>query len=111
VDLPEVEVVGSEPPERLVQLSERDLRVTSVRADLRHQEDGIAAIGNRAAHPVFTLPIVVLPGVVEEIHTGIDGLVHDAHGFSRRTDAAQVIPAEADDGDPIGVPSERAARD
>ena len=103
VDLPQVQVVGSQPPQRLVELAHRDPRVAAVRADLRHQEHRVAAIGNRASHPLFALAPVIFPGIVEEVNAGVYCFVHDAHGFGAVFRVAEVVAAESDDGDAIGM--------
>src|SRR2546425_8850480 len=52
VDLPEVEVVGPQPPQGFVELAEGDRLAAAVRAALRHQEDLVppAALGQGLAH-------------------------------------------------------------
>src|SRR6188474_2171588 len=59
VDLPEIEVVGPKPPKRFVELTQRGLPVTTVRAHLGHEEDGIPAISDRPSHAPFALAVVI----------------------------------------------------
>ena len=111
VNLPEVEIIGPQPPQRLLELPHRDFRVAAVRADLRHQEDRVAAIVDRATHPLFALAFVIFPGVVEKVDARVDRGVDDPHRLGHRLRLSEVISAEADDGDEVGMPSERAASD
>ena len=46
VNLPEVEVVGAQAPQRVFELPHRNFAIASVRADLGHEEDLVAAIGD-----------------------------------------------------------------
>ena len=59
VHLPEIQIVRAEPLEGLVQLTHRHRRVAAVRADLRHEEDPLAAILDGAAEAILALAIVV----------------------------------------------------
>ena len=96
MDLPEIEVVGSQPFQRLVQLPHRHARVAAVRADLGHEEDALAPVGDRPAHANFTLALVVLPGVVHEGDARVDGRVNDLHGLTGRRDEPEVIAAQSE---------------
>src|SRR5215831_19915490 len=60
VDLPEIEIVGPEPLQRFVQLPHRHPGVSSVSADLGHQEHTVATIRNCAPHPDLAFVLVVL---------------------------------------------------
>src|SRR5262249_41816642 len=65
----------------------------------------------RLAHPLLALAAVVLPGVVEEVHAGVDGLVDDGGGLLQRRRRADVVAADADARDlHLGAP-ELLARD
>ena len=64
MDLPQVQVVGPQTPQRLLELAHGDRRIAAVRADLRHQEDRVPPVGDGAPHAALALPFVVLPGVV-----------------------------------------------
>jgi hypothetical protein len=67
-----------------------------------------AAVGDGASHPTFALAVVILPGVVEEVDPGVDGLVNDADRFGNGLRLAEVIAAEPDHGDAIRMAPERA---
>ena len=111
VDLPQVEVVGLQSLQRLVELPQGDLLVAAVGADLGHQEDLVAPTLEGLAHPLLALAVVVLPGVVEEVDAGIDRLVDDGDGFLEGRGVAQAVAAQPDDGDRLLGPPERFARD
>ena len=55
-------------------------------------------------------PVVVLPGVVEEVHAGVDRLVDDAHRLGDGRDLAEVVAAEAEDRHLVGVTAEATPR-
>ena len=111
VHLPEVEIIRSQPSQRLLELPHRHFRVAPVRADLRHQENRFTTIFDRATHPLFAFAVVIFPGVVQEVDTRIDRGVNNPHRFGHRIGFAKMISAEADDGDEVWMASERAAID
>jgi hypothetical protein len=61
VDLPQVEVVGLQSAERVLELSQRHSRIPPVRADLCHQENVLSPVGDRAAHAVARLDLFKQP--------------------------------------------------
>src|SRR5215470_17683958 len=95
VKLKEVEVVGLEATERLVNLA-RGGRL-SAPVDFGHDERLLAiAIAQSFAHPDFALTAVVVPAVVQEIDSIIDASPNDAYGFRLgEFRLAQVKSAEA----------------
>jgi hypothetical protein len=99
VDLPEVEVVGLQAPERLLELADRGLAIAAVRADLGHQEDLVAAAAERFAHEGLAASLVVLPRVVHERDAGVHGLLHEADGLLPAPERAEVEAAETEDAD------------
>jgi hypothetical protein len=108
MDLPQIEVVGVQPSKRLLELALRHVGVSTVRADLRHQEHTLPAVLNGPAHPAFAFAVVVFPGVVKKVHAGVDRRVDDADRLLDRFDHAKVIAAETDDRDEFGVAAESA---
>jgi hypothetical protein len=102
VNLPEIEMIGPEAPQRFVKLARRHPGVASVRAHLRHQEDRVPAIGDGPSHPALALSVVVLPGVVEEVDARVDRFVNNPHGLGDRLGFAEMKAAETDDGHAIG---------
>jgi hypothetical protein len=111
VNLPEIKMIGSQTPQRFVKLAQRHVGVASVRADLRHQEDRIPAIGDGPSHSALALSVVVLPGIVEEIDAGVDCFVNNPHGLGDCLDFAEMKAAETDDGHAIGMTAKRSASD
>ena len=83
VDLPEIEVVGLQPAQALLQLDHRVRRRAVVGAVLGHQEDlvAVAILRQRHAHAPLRLVVVVLPGVVHEGDAVVDGGVDEADGL------------------------------
>ena len=104
MDLPEIEVVGLQPAQALLQLDHRVGCRAVVRAVLGHQEDlvAVAILGQRIPHAPLRLVVGVLPGVVHEGDAVIDGGVDDAGGlvFRRHAEmkAAQTEQRNADPG-------------
>src|SRR5262249_58140206 len=63
------------------------------------------------SQPFLTAAVVVLPGVVEEAHAGIERLVGEPVGFVHARQIAQVMAADADGGDVNPGLAERSPRD
>src|SRR6185503_12108789 len=82
VNLPEVEVIGLQPAQRLFELPHRLAPVAAVRTHLRHQEDLVPAAGERLAHDFLRLAVVVFPRVVHERDAGVDRGPDDADAFA-----------------------------
>jgi len=94
VKLKQVNVVGLQPLERLVDLFGRGLGVAAI--DLGHEEDLLAiAVAQRLAHAYFTVAVVVVPAVVHEGDAVVDRSANDLDGLSL-TGIADVIAAETE---------------
>ena len=96
VDLPEVEMVGLQAPQRLLQHLHGQFLAAAVRANLGHQEDFVAPALEAAAHPVFRLAVVVFPAVVEERDARVDGLVDQLDGVVHGLQIAEMMSADAE---------------
>ena len=96
VDLPQVEMIGLQPAQRLFQHLHGEASVAAVRADLGHQEDFVAAALQALAHPVFGFAAVVFPAVVEERDAAVDGLLNESNGGGDVGSVAEVMAAEAE---------------
>src|SRR5690606_58662 len=109
VDLPEVEIVGPEPLQALLELLHRVLGPAVVRTVLRHQECPlpVALLGERLAHATLGLPTAVLPGVVQKGDTAVDRLVDDPDRFIL-LGTGEVGTADSEDGDVDTCPAERS---
>ena len=96
VDLHEIDPVGLEALERLVDLPRRGLALAAV--DLRHEEDAVAvAVAERPPHPPLALAVVVVPAVVEERDAAVHGGADDPDALLVGGLDAHVASAEADD--------------
>src|SRR5450755_5023517 len=99
MELKQVHVVGLQALQRFVELFGGG--ILSAAIDLSHQEDFLTvAIPERAAHPEF-IPagaFVVVPGVIHEVDTPVDGSADDAGGEIVSGDLSNVRTADADDG-------------
>src|SRR5687768_4759772 len=110
VHLPEIEVVGLQTTQRVLELAHPDLRVAPMRAHLRHQEDPIPTTDERLAHALLALPVVVFPGVIHEGDPRVDGLMDDAGRFLLRGYGPEVIAAESNGRDVLSRAAKGAER-
>jgi hypothetical protein len=110
VDLPEVQIVRPETPQRVLELPHRDLAVAAVRAYLRHQEHAIAAIRDGLTHARLAQAVAVVPGVVEEGDTRINRRVRQAHRRAIGLRHAEVPAAEAEDRHALAAAAEGTGR-
>lgn len=110
MDLPEVEIVGPQSAQGLLKLLHRHVLAPSVRADFGHQEDLMAPAFQRFAHPFFTAPVVILPGIVHKCDAGLDRLMDDPYRFALVFCAAEMSAAQRQHGDLDAGLAERPAR-
>ncbi len=61
VNLPNIQMIGPQAPQRFFEHSHRKLFISLVRADLRHQENLVALPFQALAHPLFALAEVIIP--------------------------------------------------
>src|SRR2546430_11300675 len=95
VELHEVDAVGLEPAQRLIDLLRRRLPVATV--DLGHEKHLVAiAVAQRLSHADLARPTVVVPAVVEEVDSVVDGRADDADGFLLVSLPAEMVAAHAD---------------
>ena len=107
VKLPEVEVIGTQAAEAVVEAPLRALVVPL--AVLGHQEHLRApAVGQRAPHHLFGPAVVIIPAVVEEGHALVDRGVHDANGFGWVLDRPDVPAAQAENRHSLSRAAERS---
>ena len=107
MELPQVEVIGTEAPQAVVQAPLRALVVPL--AVLGHEEDLLPSpvLGQRASHQLLGAPVVVVPGVVEERDSLVEGGVHQSDRLRVVLDRSDVPAAEREDRDALA----RAAQD
>jgi hypothetical protein len=80
VELHQVDAIGLQPAQRLVDLARRALLAAAV--DLGHEKRFVAiAVAQRLSHADLARPAVVVPTVVEEVDAVVDGRAHDADGL------------------------------
>ncbi len=111
VNLPDVQMIGLQTAERFVQHAHGDVLIAPMRADLGHQDHLVAFPLERVAEPHFTFAVVIIPGVVEEVDSGIDRFGNDAVGDVIAFRAAQMVSADADGGNAQTGFSQRTLRD
>src|SRR5256886_6779000 len=111
MELQEVDDVRLEPPERLLDLPGG--RRPRLPVNLGHQESSLpVAVTEGLSHSDLAPPLIVVPGVVEEVDARIDRGADDADALRlREVRLAEVEPAEADRGDPLACAAEAAHRD
>ncbi|MFZ1119017.1 MAG: hypothetical protein WAN81_02180, partial [Candidatus Binataceae bacterium] len=101
VKLHQVDSIGLQPPQRVVDLFCGRGFVAAI--DFRHQKCLVAiAIAQRLSNPNLALAVVVVPTVVEEIGPTIQRSPHDpdAFGFLHQR-AAEVMASDTHDGDTL----------
>ena len=93
VDLPHVQVIGLQPPQRLLEHRKGEPPAPAVRADLGHEDDLVPPTPECPPEQVFRLAVVIFPGVVEEGDAGIHRLVDEADRLVRGGEIAEVVTA------------------
>ena len=96
VNLPEIEVVGLQAPERFVELLQGNSFVASVRADLGHEEGLLPAALQPLAHEFFRSSAIVFPRVVQESDPRLKGLMQHPDGFGLAVHTAPMGATEAE---------------
>ena len=100
MDLPEIEVVGLQALQAVLEFEHRVRGYPIVGAILGHQERllSVAVLREGLAHPHFTGARVVFPRVIEEIGAGIDRLLNDldALGLIAQADVRSANSENAD---------------
>ena len=100
VMLHEIDVIGLEPLQGLVDLQGRLLPRAAV--DLGHQKDLRAiAVAQGLAHADFALAAVIVPRVVQKVDAVVDGRADDADAVLDVLLHADVIAAQADQRDTL----------
>src|SRR5437016_1142057 len=95
VELHEVDAVGLEPAQRLVDLPRRGLLVATV--DLGHEKRLVTiTVAQRLSHTDFARSRVVVPAVVEKVDTAVDGRAHDADGLLLVRLPPEMVAAQPD---------------
>ncbi len=77
--LPEIEVIGLQAVQRLLEHLHREILAAAVRAYLRHQKYAVAAAPQAFAHPDFALAAMIFPAVVEESDAAVYRFLDDAY--------------------------------
>src|SRR3989442_9684747 len=110
VVLHEIDAIGPQPLERLIELPRR-FRVR-LAVDLRHQKDLLpVAIPERISHAGLARAVVVVPAVVQKVDTTVDGRSNDPEAELLVDPFQSEMPAsKADRGDSFSCPAQRAVR-
>src|SRR5260370_6632125 len=89
-------MVGLESAQRFLEHPQRQVFPASVGADLCHQEDFLALAAEGRAHPVLGFAPMILPAVIEERDTAVDGGVRDPRSCLEVLKIAQVMAAQSE---------------
>src|SRR5258708_20661778 len=110
VMLHEIDAIGLQPFERLVELPHRFHVRSSV--DLRHKKDFLpVAIPERVSHAGLARAVVVVPAVVQKVDATVDGRSSDPEAELLVDPFQSEMPAsKADRGNSFSCPAERAVR-
>src|SRR6266404_3848625 len=107
MELQQVDPVGLEPAQGLLELCGRSLSVAAV--DLGHQQHSLpVAVPQRFAHADFARAVVIVPAVVQEINAVVDGGANNAKTLLLVSLLTNVIAAQADNRDLLSSPSQGA---
>src|SRR5580765_437121 len=110
VKLQKVHVIGLQPAKRLFDLISGSLLGAAV--NLRHEKGFLpVTIAHGLAHADFALPVVVVPGVVEEINSAVERGANDADALLLVLLHAEVVAAKTDHRHLLASASKRAPRD
>ncbi len=99
MNLPEIEVVGLQAAEGLLQHLHGEGSVAAVSADFGHEEDFVAIAFEGVAHPDFGFAAVIFPAVIEEGYAAVDGFVNDLGGHLSIFSVAEMVSTETQSGD------------
>jgi len=111
VNLPQIEMIRLQTTQGLFQHHHRERRITTVRANLRHDErSGAPTSAQPHAEELFRAVVVVFPRVVEERDAAVDGLVHDVDGIADRGGVSEMMAADSEGGNHVAMAPERALR-
>src|SRR3954470_11960136 len=72
MNLPEIEMVGLQTPQRLLKHPHCEIFVASVRAYFGHQEDPFPLATQRRTHPVFGFSAMIFPAIIEKCDAAVD---------------------------------------
>src|ERR1700729_1279542 len=72
--------------------------IAAVGAHLGHQDHPVALALQRLAEPLLALPVVIIPSVVEEVDTGVDGFVYNPLRLVEVLRRPEVITANPENG-------------
>jgi hypothetical protein len=92
-------MIGFETAQGLFEHLHGDFLVAAVGADLRHEHRFVSSSAESVTKPFFTLAVVILPGIIEEIDAGVEGLLHDAGGFLQILGRCEMEATDPKDGD------------
>lgn len=99
VDLPDIEVIGLQTAEGILEHAHGHGLAPAVGADLGHEHGLVAPAFQRGAEARLAFAVVIFPGVVEEIDAGLEGLMDDLFRDFRVGRGAEMKSAQAESGD------------
>ena len=80
VDLPKIQMIRLQTTERFLKHSHGNGFVAAVRTYFRHKKNAIAFSFESRSEPLFRLPPVILPAIVEKCDAAVQRFVHDLRG-------------------------------
>src|ERR1700688_764575 len=97
MDLPQVQMIGLIPPQRVFEHLHRKLAASPMGADLCHQEHLVAApVPKRPSQDGLGLDVVILPSVIEESNACVYRLVNELHRLIQGRYVAKMMNAHSD---------------
>src|ERR1700730_2309400 len=95
MDLPQVQMIGLQAPQRLFQLIHGDVFTASVRAHLRHHKRLVAFTFQCHSQAFFAHAVMVFPAVIEKIDPRIQRSRNQLRRFLVFFDRSKVITADS----------------
>jgi hypothetical protein len=96
VHLPEIEMIGLQTPKRLLQHEQGKAAIATVRASFCHEKNFVTVAFEARAHPDFSLAAAILPAIVVEGDSTVDGLMNDLDCSFCVRSFAKVVTTESE---------------
>src|SRR5580704_9204862 len=88
-------MIGLQASQRFLKLAHGDVLVAPMRTDLGHHDSAVPLALERATQPFLAQALMIFPGIVEEVHAGIQCLIYNLCSFSLTVRRPQVVSADS----------------
>src|SRR3954471_22310713 len=101
-------MIRLEPPQRFLQHSQPKCFISTVGADLGHEEDLVPPSLKALAHPDFGFSAVIFPAIIEKADSAVHGLMNQLNGCLLVFGVTKVVTTETQRRDPDARFAERS---